>query len=1644
MQKTTTKSLPIIVCLLIAFLLFILCLSLMGIPLSNIKTLAWDGSTALGFSNGNGDIATPYEISNGETLAFLAESVNNGNDYANKYFILTADISLNDTTYFSTWDSTPPSNVWTTIGYFDDLNSKPFKGTFNGNNKTISGLYCETNTYGGLFGYVDGSIIYDLYFDYAYLSCFSNAGILAGTLQNESEVSNIIITNSVVLGRDFISPEEVLSNRLGGICGYLLDSSITSASSNAIVTCSEACGGLVGEAYASTITDCIFKGEVYAIVNTGGGIAGISDADINNCVSKGIVKGDSRIGALVGNNNSLATLSKCLSLADIVIQNPEDATNIGALVGINYGTIEDCFYDITQTNLYTTGGSTAFDECGKATIDLVGNSLSEYLTKGWALESNDDNNYFYPQLASFYEADNSFIAYEISLFYNSNLYSKFLNKQNVTTTLPIIEEAGYTYTWQTEDGGNWGDTVESIAPTENISYYAKKTIDNPIIVEESNDIDTTFDNQYHNLSITATTNTDIQYLKYEWYYSQTFLGEYTSKDVDTYSISTKFVIDSGYYYCNVWIDDGSLASEKIKSKTFVVNIAKADIIASSVPYLRPLIGTYNPLQKLSNFTLPTNFYWETPTLVPSCDKNYAPEDMGEGYSVYYNLDLDNYNSVYVTAYIYLNKATYVDIEHDVLSGTYLSTQKLSDFELDSGFAWIDDTITPIVSTTKYAAIYNGDSINYNDYYLDITLNLEKAIYIDITHTDLAGTYDANKTLADYPLYNSYYSWVIESTVPTVLVTKYAALYNMDSDNYFDYQFFITLNIGKATPTVTPQFNTPSKIFVNDSLPTISVGSSNTIGTISWDSYTLTKGENICFWTFAPNDSDNYKVKKDSVTFNVLVEEVVEIEITTPPTVTTYYALSEVNTSGMVITAIYNNDSREVVTNYQIVYVSGSSFIYGDTAFDIVYSVGQDDFTATQSVTINKIVIAIPTITATFYYNGNMQSHGIAPSDFFTVENTKYSLANTYYITATLNDKTNYCWADATTADKSIQWVINPKEIVKPTINGNYTYNGLLQKADIVENACYSIGNNYQKFVGDYVVTVELIDKNNYCWSGGGTGNLSLNFSITRYHVDLPIYTESNFIYNRTPQKAVITKSIFVYFIDNDTHTDAGSYSAEVILKDKDNYCWVGGNTDNLYFPFIISKRVVEMPSFSGTYTYNGLPQKAKINTNEAYDITGDTQTNAGEYIVTVSINANNYEWEEGGNDSIEFTFIIAKLKIAKPIISDTYIYNGEEQQVNIALNDYYIISEQDLTFVNAGDYIVSIALLNVDNTEWADGGTAVAQISFSVAKKAVARISLDLVSFTYTGTAINYNLPIDKPLFNISGNVNTNVGSYSVEITLKYTNNYKWASGGLDSCTVLWQILPQKVTKPQCTQTNNYLGYEQNAPIAESTKYTLSGNKATNAGSYTATVALIDTQNYTWNDTTIAPFTISWQIAKAKVNKPGKASDLFYTGLPQKYAIVENDAYTISGNEAIAYGEYTAVIKLVSTANYEWNDGTTTNLSYDWKVFYLKWNTGEKEEEITAFSDDSILYVPQKTGYNFLGWYANSDYSGEKITSLEQISGDTVLFAKWAEVTILQGNEEPKALSVKAIVGLSVGGVLTLLAIALLILVFTKRGKNGF
>lgn len=87
---------------------------------------------------------------------------------------------------------------------------------------------------------------------------------------------------------------------------------------------------------------------------------------------------------------------------------------------------------------------------------------------------------------------------------------------------------------------------------------------------------------------------------------------------------------------------------------------------------------------------------------------------------------DNYILTNNEKTIVINKARYTAAPALSLSGTYAPDKTLGNYALAEGFVWADAGEIPVCTKKEYAAKYNMDSDNYEDFETKVTLVLQKA------------------------------------------------------------------------------------------------------------------------------------------------------------------------------------------------------------------------------------------------------------------------------------------------------------------------------------------------------------------------------------------------------------------------------------------------------------------------------------------------------------------------------------------------------------------------------------------------------------------------------------------------------------------------------------------------------------------------------------------------------------------------------------------------------------------------------------------------------------------------------------------------------------------------------------------------------
>lgn len=326
-------------------------------------TNIWDGSIASAFAGGTGTAENPYQIATGAQLAYLASSVNNGETYAGKNFVLTADIDLNKRPW------TPIANAFSDA-LFGGSDYRIFAGNLDGQGYTVSNVAIgstnaplESDVF-GLFGVTEGKIS-NLHLNT--VSIHGKAknvsgyviGLAGGLVGSASgSVENCHVTG---LTMTLTTPDSgwTAAYWIGGLVGALDAGQINECSASGKITEKSgkgSIGGLIGElGKASKITysranvaldvkpDHKGGADVGGFIGKGNGKSS-PETVIRNCYATGTVTGGAYTGGFAGGIWGLNIIN-CYATGNV----SGAAASMASFVGTDssdpsyYGSIINCY-----------------------------------------------------------------------------------------------------------------------------------------------------------------------------------------------------------------------------------------------------------------------------------------------------------------------------------------------------------------------------------------------------------------------------------------------------------------------------------------------------------------------------------------------------------------------------------------------------------------------------------------------------------------------------------------------------------------------------------------------------------------------------------------------------------------------------------------------------------------------------------------------------------------------------------------------------------------------------------------------------------------------------------------------------------------------------------------------------------------------------------------------------------------------------------------------------------------------------------------------------------------------------------------------------------------------------------------------------
>ena len=448
----------------------------------------------------------PYEIFTAAQLEAFRDLVNGKDGNPNAHAKLMNDIDLKDVCG-PELDSEQPVS-WTPIGSI----SNSYKGTFDGNGHTISGLYIDSSSADdqGLFGYVGSS----------------------------GKVQNLSVSGSVS-GRWHV----------GGVVGYNNGGTVTGCifSGSGSVSGDRCVGGIVGyNGTGATVSNCYNTGTVTGTDDYGGGVVGYNDGGrVENCYNTDSVKVSGRyVGGVVGYNQSGSSVTTCYNTGTVsgsdyvggvvgensgsngVVENCHNAGKVsgryvGGVVGSNSGTVENCYNTDSVSDGTTRGGvvgqnsgsvtncyflqqngvpaqgigigsgsatgknDTAFHS-GEVAWLLENGQTEDQTTPVWGQNLMNEPKDNYPQLRAF-DADTPQV-YKVAFMNDSEEHDAKYANSGMTVTIPAApSREGHTFTGWSDGTSTYqaGAKVEITSDTKFTAQWTKDTVNYTVTVTAS-------------------------------------------------------------------------------------------------------------------------------------------------------------------------------------------------------------------------------------------------------------------------------------------------------------------------------------------------------------------------------------------------------------------------------------------------------------------------------------------------------------------------------------------------------------------------------------------------------------------------------------------------------------------------------------------------------------------------------------------------------------------------------------------------------------------------------------------------------------------------------------------------------------------------------------------------------------------------------------------------------------------------------------------------------------------------------------------------------------------------------------------------------------------------------------------------------
>ena len=377
---------------------------------------------------------------------------------------------------------------------------------------------------------------------------------------------------------------------------------------------------------------------------------------------------------------------------------------------------------------------------------------------------------------------------------------------------------------------------------------------------------------------------------------------------------------------------------------------------------------------------------------------------------------------------------------------------------------------------------------------------------------------------------------------------------------------------------------------------------------------------------------------------------------------------------------------------------------------------------------------------------------------------------------------------------------------------------------------------------------------------------------------------------------------------------------------------------------------------TGSYAYTEKTEKNSAQKDTNYiSINGTTitiaaNTPADTYTYVIVATDNNSKVTKEAT----YTIKIERAKTANAGASDK-TYNGANQTgvtgTNVTLSGTTSATDEGTYTANATPD---------SNHAWSDGSVSNKTITWKINPKSVAVTWGTTTTFTYNGQpqapTVSATSEVTGETINVTRTTETNAGSYTSTASISSVTGGRARK---ENYTLTGTTKAFTINKANATMTDPTLAtglvYNTKAQnliskagsgAGGTIKYGLGANNTTAPTTWNTSVTGTDAGTYyVWSkvdadgnhNSVGAKYIGTVTIAKAIVTIPtSPVKQYTYNGQAQAHGYSLPTGTTIENNgttpSAIDAGTYNIVLKLTSTANYQWSDGSVSNKTITWKI----------------------------------------------------------------------------------------------------------------